>query len=93
MSLRITFALSSRTILTSYLGVERVIGNYETDINYNTFMPRFQTTLGIGLGIDYNLSRNTALYLRHRYFSFEDRTFELDNNNGNETTLELKVTF
>ena len=86
-------ALSSRTILTSYFGVERVIGNYETDINYNTFMPRFQTTVDIGLGIDYNLSRNTALYLRHRYFSFEDRNFELDNNNGNETTLELKVTF
>ena len=86
-------SLSSRTILTSYLGIERVIGNYETDINYNTFMPRFQTTLGVGLGIDYNLSRNTALYLRHRYFSFEDRNFQLDNNNGHETTLELKVTF
>lgn len=86
-------SLSSRTILTSYLGIERVIGNYETDINYNTFMPRFQTTVGVGLGVDYNLSRNTALYLRHRYFSFEDRNFELDNNNGHETTLELKVTF
>ena len=45
------------------------------------------------LGIDNNLSRKTALYLRHRYFSFEDRNFELDNNNGHETTLELKVTF
>jgi hypothetical protein len=33
------------------------------------------------------------LYLRHRYFSFEDRNFQLDNNNGHETTLELKVTF
>ena len=54
-------------------------------------MPRFQTTLGVGLGIDYNLSRNTALYLRHRYFSFEDRNFQLDNNNGHETTLELKT--
>ena len=86
-------SLSPRTILTAYLGIERVIGNYETDINYDTFMPRFQTGMGIGLGVDYSLSKNTALYLRHRYFSFEDRNFELDNNNGHETTLELKVTF
>jgi opacity protein-like surface antigen len=56
-------------------------------------MPRFQTTLGVGLGVDYSLSKNTALYLRHRYFSFEDRNFVLDNNNGHETTLEIKVTF
>ena len=86
-------SMNSRTILTTYLGVERVIGNYQTDINDLTFMPRFQTTLGVGLGVDYSLSKNTALYLRHRYFSFEDRNFVLDNNNGHETTLEIKVTF
>ncbi|MGC6469653.1 MAG: hypothetical protein ACON4E_00090 [Flavobacteriales bacterium] len=85
--------MSPRTIITSYLGFERIIGNYETDINDDTFMPRNQTTIGVGLGVDYSLSKNTALYLRHRYFSFEDRNFVLDNNNGHETTLELKVSF
>jgi hypothetical protein len=85
--------LSARSILTSFIGVERVLGNYETDINDLSYMPRNQTSLGIGLGIDYNLSKNTAVYLRHRYFSFEDKNFVLDNNNGHETTIELKVTF
>lgn len=86
-------SVNSRTILTTYFGVERVIGNYETDIDDETYMPRFQTGIGLGLGVDYSLSRNTALYLRHRYFSFEDRNFVLDNNNGHETTLEIKVSF
>ena len=56
-------------------------------------MPRFQTGIGFGMGVDYSLSKNTALYLRHRYFSFEDRNFSLDNYNGHETTLEIKVSF
>ena len=86
-------ALSARSILTSYIGIERVLGNYETDINDLSYMPRNQTSIGIGLGLDYNLSKNTSLYLRHRYFSFEDKNYVLDYNNGHETTLELKVTF
>ena len=86
-------SFNSRTILTTYLGIERVIGNYETDIDFETFMPRFQTGIGFGMGVDYSLSKNTALYLRHRYFSFEDRNFSLDNYNGHETTLEIKVSF
>lgn len=86
-------SMNARTILTTYVGVERIIGNYQTDLNDETFMPRFQTGIGIGMGLDYSLSKTTALYLRHRYFSFEDRNFVLDNNNGHETTLEIKVTF
>jgi len=86
-------SLTNRTILTSYFGVERVIANYETDIDDITFMPRNQTAIGIGLGLDVVLNKHTSLYLRHRYFTYEDKNFVLDNNSGHETTLEIKVNF
>jgi opacity protein-like surface antigen len=73
--------------------VERVVGNYQTDIDDMSFMPRNQTALGIGLGLDIALNKNTSLYLRHRYFTYEDVNFVLDNNSGHETTLEIKVNF
>lgn len=86
-------SLTDRTALTTYLGVERVLGNYQTDIDDMSFMPRNQTALGIGLGLDIALNKNTSLYLRHRYFTYEDVNFVLDNNSGHETTLEIKVNF
>lgn len=85
--------INKRLTFTNYLGVERVIGNYETDISDITFMPRNQTVLGVGIGFDYLLSKSTAIYVKHRYFSFEDKNFVLDNTNGHETTVELKVNF
>ena len=56
-------------------------------------MPRNQTALGVGLGLDIALNNNTSLYLRHRYFNHKDKNFVLDNNKGHETTLEIKVNF
>jgi len=47
----------------------------------------------LGFGIDYMLAKNTAIYLRHRYFTLEDRNFELDQFSGHETTIELKIIF
>ena len=85
--------INKRLTFTNYLGLERVIGNYETDISDITFMPRNQTVLGVGIGFDYLLSKSTAIYLKHRYFSFEDKNFVLDNTSGHETTVELKVNF
>jgi opacity protein-like surface antigen len=55
--------------------------------------PRNQTGEGYGLGIDYTVAKNTSLFLRHRWFSFEDTSFERDQFNGTETILELKLTF
>jgi hypothetical protein len=86
-------SLTDKTALTTYLGVERVIGNYQTDIDDMSFMPRNQTALGVGLGLDIALNQKTSLYLRHRYFTYEDVNFVLDNNSGHETTLEIKVNF
>lgn len=87
------FQYNSKLIFSSYLGWERVIGNYITDTNDETFMPRNQETKALGLGIDYKLSEKTFLYFRSRYFSFEDTNFILDVSDGLETTLEIKVNF
>ena len=80
-------------IFSTYFGYERVIGNYITDTDDDSFMPRNQKTKALGLGIDYKLSEKTSLYFRSRFFSFEDENFILDNNNGLENTLEIKVYF
>lgn len=86
-------SLTNKITFTSYFGAERVIANYQTDIDEVTFMPRNQTALGVGLGLDIALNNNTSLYLRHRYFNHKDKNFVLDNNKGHETTLEIKVNF
>ena len=87
------FQYNSKLIFSTYLGWERVIGNYVTDTNDETLMPRNQETKALGLGIDYKLSEKTSLYFRSRYFSFEDTNFILDESDGLETTLEIKVNF
>ena len=87
------FQFSSKLIFSTYFGYERVIGNYITDTDDDSFMPRNQKTRALGLGIDYKLSEKTSLYFRSRFFSFEDENFILDNNNGLENTLEIKVYF
>jgi len=82
-----------RLILTQYLGWERVLGNFQTQVDIDTRRPRNQENIAIGGGFDYSLSKNTALYLRHRYFSYEDRNFFWEQYRGHETTLELKIIF
>lgn len=82
-----------KLVLAQYLGLERVLGNYDTQVDLESKRPRDQEGIALGLGLDFSLAKNTALYLRHRYFTFEDRSFELDKFSGHETTLELKITF
>ena len=55
--------------------------------------PEIKKTRALGLGIDYKLSEKTSLFFRSRYFSFEDTNFILDESDGLETTLEIKVNF
>lgn len=91
--LELFYSLTEDLVLAAYGGYERVLGNYDTDIDPKTRRPRNQEGKGLGLGIDYDLSKNSALYLRHRWFSFEDRSFQRDQFKGTETVLELKVAF
>lgn len=91
--LEMYYSLRSDLVLAGYGGYERILGNYSTDIDPVSRRPRNQEGWGFGLGLDYDLSKNTALYLRHRWFSFEDRSFQRDQFKGTETVVELKVAF
>jgi hypothetical protein len=85
--------LTPKAMLNGYLGIERTIGNYLTEINEVTRRPLNQTGIGLGLGLDLELGRNTRLYLRHRWFQFEDTSFPLDHFKGRELLVELKAFF
>ena len=80
-------------MLTTYFGYERILGNYDTELALETGKPRDQQGTGIGFGFDIDLGRNAGLYLRHRFFAFEDRSFTKDQFQGQETLLEIKVAF
>lgn len=87
------YKIHPKLVLTQYLGYERIIGNYSTQIDIDSERPINQTGLGIGFGLDYMMAKNVGLYLRHRYFEFEDTSFVLDKFSGHESTIELKIYF
>lgn len=87
------YSLSPEFILTGYAGLERIIGNYATRVDVDSKRPLNQTNLALGLGFDFMIAKNTGLYFRHRWFTFEDRSFANDNFKGHETTIELKIFF
>jgi hypothetical protein len=87
------FEISPRIMLNGYVGIERTLGNYLTEINEETRRPLNQIGIGLGAGMDVELGRNTRLYLRHRWFKFEDTSFPLDAFKGRELLVELKAFF
>ena len=87
------YAIHKKLVLASYLGWQRNIANYSTLVDLETQRPLNQRNWAVGGGIDYMMAKNTGLYLRHRWFTFEDTSFELDNFKAHESTVELKVYF
>jgi hypothetical protein len=87
------YRIHAKWVIALYGGWERVIGNYDTQVDISTKRPRNQEGVALGLGFDYMMAKNTGLYLRHRYFKFEDKSYALDRFTGHETTLELKIYF
>ena len=87
------YQVSKPLFFNTYFGYERVLGNYQTELNAETFRPLNQTGWGVGVGLDVSLGRNAGLFLRHRWFFFEDTSFPLDKFRGQETMAELKVFF
>ncbi len=87
------YSLTPEFLFNTYIGWERIIGNYSTRVNIETQRPLNQHNLGIGVGFDYMIAKNTGLYLRHRWFDFKDTSYPLDKFRGHETTLELKIFF
>ncbi len=91
--LEVYYQLTEPLFINTYLGYERVLGNYQTELNQDTQRPINQTGWGIGAGIDISLGKNAGLYLRHRWFFFGDSSYKLDTFRGTETMAELKVFF
>ena len=87
------FEAGKKTFFTGYLGYERILGNYRTETDVDSRRPRNQEGWGVGIGIDHDIARNTALYVRHRWFAFKDHSFIQDQFEGTETIVELKFSF
>ena len=85
------YQLHKNFILTLYGGLEQIKGNYNTDLSGGK--PRDQIGKAVGVGFDFSISNSTTLYLRQRWFSFEDKNFATEKFSGNEGTLELKIMF
>ena len=87
------YMISRGLLLNGYFGIERTLGNYLTDIDEITRRPRNQYGQGFGLGCDIDMGKNARLYIRHRWYSFKDTSFELDQFKGRELTVEIKAFF
>ncbi|HVD98284.1 MAG TPA: hypothetical protein VNB90_08755 [Cytophagaceae bacterium] len=94
------YHLVRNLIISFYGGLEYVKGNKYTDtttaatgVNGITGKARDQIGKAFGVGLDFTLSSNTALYLRQRWFSFNDKYFKDENFKGNEATIEFKIFF
>jgi len=92
-----------------YAGIEKVWGGMRVDladdngnrVNGADGKPAYdpdgntidQTGYGLGLGIDYDVSKTTGLHLRHVWMHHQDKNFTRDVFKGQETTFELKIFF
>ena len=80
-------------VLAGYFGVEKARGGRFTEVSDATGQPRNQLATGVGLGVDWTITPNTGLYVRHRWMDFADRSFPEDTYSGRELTLEFKAFF
>ncbi len=87
------YAIFSKLTISGYYGYERTLGNYLTDIDEETRRPRNQYGKGLGCGIDVDMGKNARLYVRNRWFEFEDTSFQQDHFKGYETLIEYKLFF
>ena len=87
------YALTPSLIWCNYVGYERIVANYDTEIDVVTRRPRNQTGSSIATGFDIQLSKGAGLYLRQRFMNYKDASFANNRYNGFETTAELKIFF
>ena len=67
--------LIDNVVLAGYLGVENARGGRFTEVSDVTGRPRDQLATGVGVGVDWTISPNAGLFVRHRWMNFEDRSF------------------
>ncbi len=84
--------LSDNLVLLGFAGFEKLIGNDRTLLSTDG-KPVDQTGKGFGIGLDWDFMKNGGLFVRHKWFSHEDKNFVLDKFRGQETSLEIKIFF
>lgn len=87
------YAILSKLTISGYYGYERTIANYTTDIDEVSRRPRNQYGQGLGVGLDIDMGKNARLYIRNRWFEFEDKSFADDHFKGYEALIEYKLFF
>ena len=83
---------NSRITFVMMMSGDITLGGIRTGVNLDG-RPFEQYGAARGIGIDIWAADNVCVYLRHKYFAFEDRSFNLDKYRGTETTVELKLLF
>ncbi len=83
---------NSRFSLVFLASADISLGGVLTGVN-TLGRPLEQFGKALGLGCDIWAADNVCVYLRHKSFAFEDRSFVFDTYSGTETTLELKLLF
>ncbi len=86
-------SLTKSVVWANYIGWERIIANYETQVDALSRRPKNQEGWGIATGLDIEMSKNAGLYLRQRWMNYRDRSFVKDQYRGWESTLEIKIFF
>lgn len=87
------YEILPKFILAGYFGVQNARGGIFTEWNEETQKPLDQIGTAIGVGFDWEIAKNTGLYIRHRWMNYEDKNFPLDHFKGTELTVELKSFF
>lgn len=87
------YLLFPKVVLSNYFGYDRIIANSSTKLSEETSKPKNQKGKSYAIGLDFQLAKNTGLYVRQRWMNYEDQNFLLDKYKGTETTVELKIFF
>lgn len=87
------YALAPKVALCNYFGYDIIRGGENTERDLITNKPKNQEGFSYAFGFDIELSKNVGLYIRQRWMTYKDYSFELDKYKGTETTVELKIFF
>ena len=87
------YKLSEKMAVDAYFGLENMKGSYGYTYAQNGAAPVLEFGKAIGLGLDFVLAPLTNLYVRTRWFDFEDKHNDMSHYRGFEGSLELKAFF
>lgn len=91
--LEVMLPAGNQLYLVGYAGLEKNKASAKTELSSDNQKPLNQTGTGFGAGIDYDFADNAGIYLRHRWMQHRDESFVLDQFKGQETVVEIKISF